>query len=84
MKLKNAISKLEKKGWTVQNLNGLLFVATHPEKSDVISFCKRKGKDSEEVGAFNVRPAGAEDDSARDVFTGVFVGSCQQAIKIAR
>lgn len=77
MQVQNAIKKLEKAGFTVQENSGR-FVARNSGHRQ-IEFL-RNGR-SEEITCIHTRKIGEQDDSMTDYFAGIWHDNITQAIK---
>lgn len=83
MKVENAIKKLEKNGFEVEEFKGRGNDKYRGTRGDwVISFF-RNGGDSGEAVNFRVRRKDDHDDIMSDYFAGSFTDNITQAIRIA-
>jgi hypothetical protein len=80
MTLANAIKKIEKAGFNVENINGI-YRASKPTAPRVIEFF-RNGR-SDEITCINVRRLNDNHDSMTDYCAGSWVNNITQAIRIA-
>jgi hypothetical protein len=80
MTLVNAINKLEKAGFKVEQVN-TIYRASKNTTKDVIEFF-RNGR-SENITCINVRRLDDEHDSMTDYSAGVWANNITQAIRLA-
>ena len=80
MTIANAIKKLEKAGFTV-NQHGNTRRASHPLTKYVVEFLKNGSEDS--VTCINVRTLDDKHDSQSDYCAGVWANNITQAIRLA-
>ena len=79
MDTKNAIKKLEKKGFEVKKTEGGMYVAKNPNLRHFIQFYDQEGR----VIIIDLRTPGQEDDIMSDYHAGTFCDNITQAIRYA-
>lgn len=81
MTITNAIKKLEKAGFTIENFENRIFYARNPKASRLIEF-HRNGR-SEDVAIIHLQREGEKACHHTDYFPGFFVDTITKAIKRA-
>ena len=81
MKLANAIKKLEKAGYKVENTFGNFFKASIEGQRYFIQFLTNGGSD--DIATISVKPHNDRDDVSSDYSSGVWVDNISQAIRLA-